>query len=199
MFEVTIDNFIDKVKISNKRRPVFFKFTDKLPLKYQKEDFIFTSLGILVNKNTGESVVKNIKSAGKERYWKISGQNLWSGMDPHLRSKVAKEMKKYFYEFFRGIPYIEEYPIGISITFYDDHLYDLDNQGYIYKKVLLDALCGNVDFIKSEDDIGKVIYLPDRITYPPIIKDDNNECIQEQILKYVSSEERKLVIKIYKL
>lgn len=199
MFEVTINDFIDKVKISNKRRPIFYKLTDDIPKKYQTDEYMFVNDGRLVNKKSGESIIKNTKSVGKERFWKISGQDLWSGIDPHLRSKVAKEMKKYFYEFFRGKEPIKDYPIGIEVTFYDNHIYDIDNQGYIYVKTILDSLCGNVDFVKKIDRDGNVIYVPDQETYPPIIEQDDNEHIKQIIINYVSSEEKKLIIKINKL
>lgn len=199
MVEVVIKDFIDKVRISEKRRPVYYKFSDKIPLKYQTEDYVFTALGMLIDKNTGQRVIKNNKSVGKERFWKISGQDLWSGINPHLRSKIAKEMKKYFYEFFRDIPPIENYPIGISIEFYDDHMYDLDNQGYIYVKTIMDCLCGNVDFVRSINDSGEIEYTPDKESYPPKIIDDSNKYVKEFILRYFDSKDRKLIVNIYEV
>jgi hypothetical protein len=66
-------------------------------------------------------------------------------------------------------------------------------------KTLLDCLCGHVEFVKTVDDDGEIMYIPDKEKYPPIIEEDDNEHIRQQILNYVPSKERKLVIKVYEL
>jgi hypothetical protein len=197
-YVITIPDYIEKVKISDKRRAKFFGVNDDLPKKYQTEQYTWDSTGsVLIDKETGKKAIKNSVSAGKERFWKINGQDLWSGMDPHLRSKVAKEMKMYFYEYFRGLT-IDSFPIGVELTFYDkENILDIDNLSYIYTKVILDAMCGNVVFRPIEVD-GKTQHVPDYQEYPQIIPNDNVQFVNHIASDYVISDERKLIIKIFK-
>jgi hypothetical protein len=146
----------------------------------------------------GEKVISNPRTAGKPRTKKINGQSLWVGMNHHLRTKIAKELKKYFYEIFRGMEYIKEYPIGIELVFYGPlGEYDLDNLCILYRKCCQDSLCGNVEFLCKIDN-GKKVFYPDREKYPAIIEDDNVNFINEIPTRFVESEGKKLIINIYK-
>lgn len=88
----------------------------------------------------GNKKIANPRTAGKPRTKKINGQSLWVGMNHHLRAKIGKELKKYFYEIFRGTKYIKKYPIGIELVFYGPlGEYDLDNLSILYRKTIQDA------------------------------------------------------------
>jgi hypothetical protein len=174
----------------------------KIPKKYQNTDYIFNKEKILINALTKEKVVKNSKTAGKERKIKISGQDIWTGINCHLRSKMAKDLKHFFYDAIKHIDFIgeENYPIGVYMEFYDkiEDCADIDNLQFIYRKTLHDALSGNVEFVKNKD--GK--FIPDRENYPAKIKDDNLYVIRKMETEFFpidEEEEPKLIIKLYKL
>lgn len=160
---------------------------DHIPKKYLKDKFEFDKTNVLVDLETGNKIVKSKK---KPRVIKIHGQLIWSGINHFTRSKIAKEMKTYFYEQFRDtIPELLDpstYPLGIRIDVYDniEEGEDLDNMMFIYRKAIHDALCGNVDFKKTaigKYKNGRVKYgfIPDREKYPPKIVDDDKQHIQE--------------------
>ena len=203
-----IPNYIREVELSKKRRPIYYKEGTSIPKKYSnKENYDFSG-GYLINKSTGEKVVKNANVYNKPRYKKIQGQDIWRGVNFHLRSKISKEMKKYFYEHFRGIPKIVKYPIGIRIDFYDnvEEGEDLDNMIYFYRKCIHDALCGNVEFIKvSVDKIDKNVeeMIPNREKYPQIIVDDGKKYVQAILTQFypidVTKETPRLVLEIYEI
>lgn len=213
LVKVVIPHYINKVAISKQRRAQYYDAGDSLPQKYRNKRYriIPPGTGILTDMSTMEKVVKNSKSVGKPRYWAIAGNDILSGIDYNLRSKVFKEVKKYFYEQFRHIPEIDEnmYPLSIGIEFYDmigD--YDLDNLVIIYRKCLTDALCGNVEFNKTEsgkkNKSGDIIYsyVPDYGKYPKKIIDDSVRYIQATPTDFyeVNREcDRQLVITIRSL
>jgi hypothetical protein len=211
--EFIINNFIKEIALSNSARKVYYKITDKKPLpkKYSDDSkYIFIN-EVLCDAITTEKIIKNIKTHGKPRFHKISGNDLWSGVDHFLRSKIGSETKKYFYEYFRNTAPIVDYPVGLSVTI-NDNLKgrmggDIDNTAYIYIKAIQDALCGNVEFFKviqPSDKTGKckVSYMPDRIKYPAIIVDDSRDLINENRIRInyvdVPDEETSMIIQIYK-
>lgn len=205
--KVEIPNFIDKVEISKKRRAKYYT-KERVPKTMNPETnnkYSFNEEGILIITETGEKVVSNKRSAGKPRYWKISGQDIWSGINYNMRSKISREMKKYFYEKLAHLkPLVddEDYPIGIRIDLYDSNLEgDVDNFIYLYRKTITDALCGNVEFMKVKNVDGKVSNMPDYTKYPPIIIDDSKKYVRDipTTFHYVEGEDRKLVIEIYKM
>ena len=169
---IEIPTFLDRIVLSKKRRKKYYYQGETIPRKYlEKTQYLFDDKGILIHKFTGEPVIKNIRTAGTEKTVKISGQDFWTGINCHLRSKISKELKKFFYESMRNMPVLqkEDYPIGISLDIYDTISHaDLDNLTYVYRKTLHDALCGNVEFDKNES--GK--YVPNRELYPAFIEDD---------------------------
>lgn len=148
---------------------------------------------------SGEKKISNPKTAGKPRYFKINGQDLWSGIDHNLRSKVAKEIKKYFYNnYFRDIKEIEEFPIGIYLGFYGElGDFDIDNLVVWYRKCIADALAGNVEFKKQVTN-GKVRYVADKAKFPPKIPDDSVKFIRAIPTEFIESETNKLIITIFK-
>lgn len=176
IFRVEIPDYIKSVVLARKRKA-----------KYR------------INKD-GKKVVSNPKFAGKPRVKVINGQDLWVGIDHNMRSKIAKEIKKYFYNIIKDLPTIEDYPIGVSFVYYGPlGDFDLDNLTVWYRKCFHDALSGNVDFNKTINSNGKTQYVPDRIKYPPKIIDDSVKYIRSMPTDFVESETSKLVITIFKL
>ena len=109
---IEIPDYITHIELTKKRRPVY------------RED----------------GTVKNERLLNKPRVKKINGQDLWVTIDPHLRSKIAKELKKYFYEIIRDLPIISEFPIGITMDFYGKvGDFDIDNLSLWYRKCFHDV------------------------------------------------------------
>ena len=147
IIQVVIPHYIHEVAISKQRRAQYYYYGDLIPKKYQTDDgrykIIPNKNGVLTDLTTMEKIVKNTKSVGKPRYWRIAGNDILSGIDYNLRSKVFKEVKRYFYEQFQDVPIIDNkyYPLGIGMDFYDTlGDYDLDNLVIIYRKCFL-LLC----------------------------------------------------------
>lgn len=162
-------------------------------------------------KKNSEGKITNKAWINKPRVKKINGQDIWVGINPHLRSKIARELKIYMYEKIKHIGRIEEYPLAIDMIFYmpisnnESTLPDLDNIVVWYRKCLHDALAGSVDYIpyfiqnmdKDEKITIKKAFAPNHTDYPPLIPDDNVKYIQEANTKFVeidSYENRKLEI-----
>lgn len=195
---ITIHQYIDSILLSKARRSIYHKYPN-IPLKYQNPRYIFKE-GFLIDTQTNTKVIKNSRSAGKPRYMKICGQDLWTGINHNLRSKLAREIKVFFYQYFRNLTPITDlkhYPLGIGLEFYDvDDGGDIDNMEHLYRKCITDALCGNVEFIKNQE--GK--YTPDRKKYHSIIIDDSKRFVSEMWTKFHiinDHEKRFLTILIY--
>lgn len=157
----------------------------------------------------GESVVSNTRTVGKEKKWKINGQSIYVGMNPNLRAKVMKEMKKYLYKYIRPIPNLEDTPICIELEIHNVpgvknkygeivRSWDLGNQEFIWLKCFEDALCGNVDF-ESVNINSKIVKVPMREQYPAKLLDDSVLYLNKRICSFYpvdDTNDRKLVFKI---
>lgn len=169
IYQVSIEDYIEYVTLSNKRRPVYYKKTDKIPKKYQNNKHSFNKAGELINIETNEKILKNIRSVGKPRYKKISGQNIWVGLNHNLRNKIAYEIKKFFYKHLKDLKVIPKqlFPIGVDIKFIKpigSNNWDLDNLALIYRKVLLDCL---KTIIGADDSIEFIREIPTRYSPSP--------------------------------
>jgi hypothetical protein len=187
---IIIPKFIEKVEISKHRRAKYYKSTDRLPMKYKKDEYVFKN-GILINVDTGEKIIKNSRSVGKPNYIRITGQIFYSGINFNLRRKIKKEMANFFAPYLGQFKRIkkEQYPIGVRIDLYDSMDFkgsqqDLDNFIYPYRKVIHDVLTGKDPECKK------------------VIEDDSKEYIQDIPTRFYpidNHEDRKLVIEIYSL
>jgi hypothetical protein len=183
--KVEIPDYIERIQLSKKRRPRFYQKGDNIPKRFRDERFFnFNHRGFLVNVQTDEKILANPRAAGTPREKKISGQDIWSGMDHHLRSKIARELKAYFTDKYRKsrIKGLKRsmYPIGVCMDFYKpigEGDWDLDNHALIYRKCSLDALKGYIE----DDSVVYVREIPTR--YFPID----------------AGEQTKIIITIYKL
>lgn len=201
--EITIPNYATTINLTNKRRKAYYKITDKLPKKYQKNLKNYKIIdGYYVDKNTGERIIKNANSCDKPRMYKISGQDLWSTINPHIRSKISRELKQYFYNQLEPIlaPIDDSlYPVGVRLIFYNTiEGEDLDNHALWYRKVINDVLCGHVEYEKDEN--GK--YVPVENKYKKMLIDDSKQYIQQIPVEFVpieKDEERQLTVQIFSL
>lgn len=194
---IRIPKFEEYVLLSNSRRT-----------KYKKD-----AGGNFLLDEKGEKMVANPRVAGTPRYKKISGQDMYSGMNKHTRAKMISFIKEYLYSHFKGATKITKYPIQIHIivkhtkTVYklnrksnkweDTRMsWDLDNFTLIWRKAFTDALSGNVEYIKKPDEKGKLKFVANKEKYPPIIDEDNVNHVQRWIETFIPVEtpdERELI------
>jgi hypothetical protein len=199
---VRIPQFEEYVKLSDKRRA-----------KYKEGP----NGEFLLDKD-GNKILANSRTAGTPRYKKISGQDMYSGMNKHTRAKMIGFIKEYLYSHIRGANRINTYPIQIELivkhtktvhklnriknTWDDTGMdWDLDNFTLIWRKAIGDVLCGNVQYTKQSDGKGNKKYKPNYEKYPPIIDDDNINFVQRWIETFKpvdTPEERELIIIISK-
>lgn len=156
LYSISILDYPERVIISKKRRPTYYRRTKTLPKKYK--GYPVDREGYIINPQTKERVIKNSRVAGKPRYYNISGEDLWSfNVHPMVKAKVATELKIFYYEIFRGIIQPLNTRIGLSLEFHGNPNLkeeDLDNLERWHKKCILDALCGNVEFIENINEIS---------------------------------------------
>lgn len=186
LYTVEIPNYIKYVQLSKQRRAKYFSKGSKIPKKYlnNPELFSFNTKGVLVNVEDDSKIIANPKAFGTPRMKKIRGNDIWSGMDPFLRAKIARDLKHYFKKVYaeHNLQPLRErdYPIGVALMFHDiinEDSQDLDNLSLVYRKCSLDALKG-------------------------IIEDDKLQYIREIPCSFIpieSEKDNKLVIIIYKI
>jgi len=176
---VEIPDYIQRIQLSKSRRPKYYQRGVNIPKRYKDERlFNFNNKGVLVNVQTEERILANPRAAGTPREKRINGQDVWSGMDHHLRSKIARELKAYFkdkYKKARIAPLRRNmYPIGVCMDFYKplgEADWDLDNHALIYRKCSLDALKGLIE----DDSVLYVREIPTR--YYPIDQEESTKLV----------------------
>lgn len=178
LYYVTIDNYPTQTLISKSRRT-----------KYA------------INKK-GEKYISNKGFAGKPRYRTISGQDLWSmSLNKNIKGKMAQELKHFYYERFRGLEPIDNYPVGVRLRYEGviERKPDLDNLNMFHLKCIQDALCGNVHFLRVDSDCKRGYKLePDYVNYPPLVVDDDISHINELHYEFGIREQEKMIITVYK-
>jgi len=187
LFEIDVEAFIEKIELSKKRRPQYYKGKVKLPKKYMSDEFVFDKNNILTNSETGERVIKNSRSVGTPNIKMITGQYFWVGAHPHIRRKIKRDMSEYFYEYFKEMPVVQDnqYPLGVRIDLYDTiRGSDIDNFIFVYRKVIHDVLTAR------------------EMKHDPFIRDDSREFIQDIPTRFYEIDDhdrRRLHIEIYSL
>lgn len=176
--EVIIPEYMTHIVLSKKRRKQYYKkkdTPDKRPKKYRHLTE-FDSKGRLLG-DDGDPVVKNPNSAGKPRLQKINGQALYSSQNEFIRSKMMNQMKEFFLPYVSELKSVRKFPICVEFIFRDtesETLPDIDNQGWIYAKAILDCMT----------DAG-------------VIPDDSPEYVNCQSFSYDNSADRReLIIRI---
>ena len=172
---ITVNNPLEHVTISNKRRAEYYKKGDKIPKKYMH--LRFDKKGYLKSKS-GERIIKNPVAAGTPKKWKINGQGLYSGVVNRFTRKKMKDQLSESYKqnwdvekgFF--IP-MDLYPLSIEWEFYTvigKGDWDLDNK-WIYLKVFLDTLSS--EGIIFDDSIKYITNSPSPMFFPVETKEES--------------------------
>lgn len=183
---VRIDDFSEYIEISKKRitKP-YIKNKCRLPKKYLNSDiFIFDKKNRLINKETGEIIVKNKRTAGKPRYKKVNGQEIYNGnISRQARASLVKKIHGFLAPYLQNIKIpdnIDIYPLSIELLFYVNDLgkgtIDNDNR-WIWIKCVRDTLT----------EIGKWV-------------DDNNNIVSRDEFETIlipKEEPQSLIINIY--
>lgn len=195
-WKVVIPNYPEQIKISEKRRPKFYKRgeEDKLPKKHL-EKYFYTN-DVIYSNETMEPIVKNTKSVGKPRFEKVNFQKLWNGsVARHMRAKMADTLHEFYSGMFKKqLP--KKIEIGENECLYISYEFqniinsdsaDLDNLVHWHIKTSLDCLTEkNNPNQKDGHKLG-------------IIKDDNLKYVRGIAYCFVeceSSEQQKLTIHI---
>ena len=157
---VTIKEYIQRVKVADKRRPTYYREGDRIPAKYRTCNFRRQKNGqkALYDELNQMFIIKNAKVAGKPRYINIRGNILYAGMHERIRMKMIAAIKDNFRPHVRKLNRIPlwQFPIQIDAMLYakpEETNWDLDNL-WIYIKCFQDLL---IEYQIIPDDSVKYI------------------------------------------
>jgi len=143
VLNIDIPEYLTHVQLSKARRKKYYRKGDRIPKKYQNPAFVFDAKGLLVEKRSNMPVIANPKTAGKPRYKKINGQEIYTGnLPPILRSIMIKEMKSYYSKHLPNNIKIRK-PCKLVIEIHNAigvGNQDLDNMSWVLVKVIQDVL-----------------------------------------------------------
>lgn len=203
-WKVVIKDYLTHVELSRARRAKFYTKEDlaleKIPKKYIKQGIEFNKKGRAILISTKEEIIKNTRTKGTPKYWKISGQDLWSGNMHHsTRSKMNEQLHKHFCKFIieqiqnKGTKIInltEEERLFICFKFRDkvEQSQDIDNLSIIYVKTFIDSLTQKSN--KNQNNIEKTGLIPDdNVKYIKGVSyefEESSERVMEVTIKIVS-------------
>lgn len=177
--------FSEEILISKSRRVVpYIKGKSRVPKKYLNENYIWNKKNQLIDAKTGVVIIANSKTAGKPRYKRVNGQDIYNGNTFRQgRALLAKSIHERFTPYLREIePLLDVkiYPLGLHINFYvwDRAKNNIDNDNkWIWEKCIQDTL-----------------------TQLGIIPDDNPYIVWENVKRTIlisPEKEEKIVIEIY--
>lgn len=152
-----------------------------------------------------EKVIANATKAGQPRYHIISGQDLYSGLNPFIRTKIVDSLKEYYYKILMGYdfevfrsgnsetspPYLIHLEIHDTIKSEfdtskkgDGRRWDVGNRAFPYMKTFLDFIStGYEDFKAILEDDDRLNIAGESVIFIPIKE----------------GEQRKLVFKLFKI
>jgi hypothetical protein len=193
--------------VSNKVRPVYYKFGSKIPKKYSTSNYsfkLFKGKQVLHKLETDKPVVKNAAKADKPKYEVINENRLHAlTMKTYQRAKILKTLKDYYHEnLLKTDVDLKKLALGlreektfVSFIFYinRDHIEDLDNHSGFYRKVFLDVIQTHM----TETYEGVIQKMNNPIGF---IADDNVDHITDFSISYkevLKIEDRKIEISFY--
>ena len=178
--------YLEKILVSKKRNPRYYnvvkkKGTNKIPPSYSKKVGIKYQIdvnGYLIDKLTKERIVSNPRTVGKEKYWVINNQGLYSGLvHPSSRATYMNEIKNHIKPYFHTLDKVITFPIKVCFTIYSKELkVDLDNKATLFLKCFQDMLTNN-----------------------NIIPDDSSSYINTVEYRYIKSDREEMEFKIIEL
>jgi len=166
-FKCSIKDYPTEIKVSDKRRAVYYKLGDNVPKKHviskvDKEGFLLDV--------KGDKILKNVKTAGQPKMLTINAQKIYVGIHHSVRSKIVNELHALFNEEFKKqLPAkieLGENKIMIGLHFqdvYTNKLPDLDNLANLFVKCGIDCLTtvNNPNQMTALSTTHKLGILPD--------------------------------------
>lgn len=148
---------------------------------YQKAHYEFRE-GKLFDTRTESFVIANRSKAGKPRYYKVNGQDLYNGRMHHAtRSKIVSELHKFFAPYVVKLPVFTRYPIEIHMEFRirDEGKHNIDNDNkWLWQKAFTDTLTleGKIiddspRYVCSHTLYTSIIEKTDTLTVPELLID----------------------------
>jgi hypothetical protein len=210
LHEITMPNYPRKVRTALSRKTKYFKPNDKLPKRFYaditltklKPQYVFKEVVLsqtvnrtkksfksetrLFDTTKNESVIKNPRVAGTERFVIINGNYIYNGKyDPFTQGKIIEHIHNWMKPFLQALQPITEFPLYIEC---EVHEYKTDE---IVGSRKWDVFNRAFPFTKSfEDVLQELGIIPgDDVDY--II------CPSHPIYKEITSGEPKLIFKIY--
>jgi hypothetical protein len=201
-WKLEIPDYITHIKLSEQRRAKYYTISEeeKIPKKYKKDGVHYKN-GKAVCTETGINIIKNVKTAGTPKLWKINAQDLYSGnLHPQSRSKVMKEFHKYFGDILTNnlVKSLKNSKIEVKkdqrLAFYytfegklENNKSDINNKSYLYDKAFTDTMTEKSLTNDKQKDVIKL----------GIIKDDSLEYIYSNHFEFFEKDNEKLIIHIY--
>ena len=151
-WSASIPDYPTEVKVSEKRRAVYWTQQDRIDLKVPKKyrnlhDFIPDKDGILIDRATKEKLVANPLIAGTPRMLPINAQKIYVGIHHSVRSIIVNNLHTLFHDAFKTqFPakiVLGPHKILIGLHFHDVYttkLPDLDNLASLFVKCGIDCL-----------------------------------------------------------
>ncbi len=177
LYRAEIPQYLTQIKVSDARPYRIYTHHMEVPKKYQKEDYDFNTYGVLVNRHTDEVVLANPNTAGKPKFRKINGRDIYTGrVSPTMRAKILREMKAFYFNQLPNIrrPILHACKLKLDIyNIVEESVPELDNMSLIIIKVLQDVLVQKGILPKKNREVLKGF----EVNYFPIVNTASRKLI----------------------
>jgi hypothetical protein len=187
LLQITIPKFAKSVTVSKARRANYYHQGEKIPKKYNNNNYAFVLRGknrILcdIRPDVAVPVIKNPKTAGTPRVENISGNSVWDTMRVGNYMEIIKlSVQNYFWEVIKHFELnkIETLrtnaPLRVHFEFYTHkEEQDIDNLDLIYRKAFLDAITDRPEHMVY--DVGERLIPTDGPKMIKSIYTDHYDC-----------------------
>jgi hypothetical protein len=188
LLKITIPKFARTVTVSQARRANYYHQGEKIPKKYQGDDFawrIHRKKMVLFNVKTNSPVVKNPNTAGTPRDEVIAGNSVWDTTRIGNYTELIKlSVQKYFWDVIThfGLDKTDlrgKVPLRIHLEFYTyKEAQDVDNLDLIYRKAFIDAIQDRPEHMVY--DVGPRLIANDNAKTIKSIYTDHHDCMPDE-------------------
>lgn len=164
---IEIVPYPDKVLLSKVRRPVYYNIKNATKTQLDKvgAKFYFNEKQLLINGDTLQPIVKNKRTVGKPRYWKVNFQQIWNqAITKQARANIIHKLEDLVRPSISKCPVINVFPLAVELIIYDTGIrQDVHNRGVVYHKVFADLLqqLGKIPNDTSEyiNEAGRTVFI----------------------------------------
>jgi hypothetical protein len=205
LLRIEIPKFAKEVTVSQARRANYYHLGEKIPKKYDNEDYGYIVKGkyrILANvkQKPPVLVIKNPNTAGTPRKETISGNDIWNTMRVGNYTEIIKlSVQKYFWDVIKHfeldtLDLHDKFPLRVHLIF---HTYkepqDVDNLDLIYRKAFLDAIQDRPEHMVY--DIGPRLIRKDDAKTVKSLYTDHHDCMpdEEKLIITISLCDNKVI------